>query len=214
MVVLGISTVRFRIGSTYAEAFILVSRRQTETVAISFFVVVTVIFALVLSSKVQTFNQTEEVGVTIGCNAGSTLGHEYVGLGPGITTKLRQDVGPCADVVSYAVVTTVVERTVFSEFQASECQTGFVCFGTLAFGTVAFEFIFPLTKTNQLVVDLSFAFEAQTCVGFVAIAAGVVREVMLSVNFTVDIQFVCVFVIYLSCVYRTCRQQASHCHCN
>nr|WP_198314299.1 hypothetical protein [Citrobacter freundii] len=29
-----------------------------------------------------------------------------------------------------------------------------------------------------------------------------------------DIQFVCVFVIYLSCVYRTCRQQASHCHCN
>lgn len=37
---------------------------------------------------------------------------------------------------------------------------------------------------------------------------------VLSVNFSVDIQFVCVFVIYLSCVYRTCRQQASHCHCN
>ena len=187
MVVLGVSTVRFRIGCTYAEAFVLIGSRQTEAVAVSFFVVATIVFTLVLQGKVQTFDQTEEVGVTVGCNASSTASHEDITLGPGIATELWQDVGPCADVVSYAVVTTVVERTVFSEFQTSECQTGFIFVGTLIFRTVAFKFIFPLTETNQLVVDLSFAFEAQTRVSFVAIVAVIIREVMQTNSFPVKI---------------------------
>ena len=60
VVVLGVSTVRFRIGRTDAEAFVFISRRQTETVTVRFNVAATVVFALILSSKVQTFNQTEE----------------------------------------------------------------------------------------------------------------------------------------------------------
>ncbi|CQB91675.1 Uncharacterised protein [Salmonella enterica subsp. enterica serovar Typhimurium str. DT104] len=37
---------------------------------------------------------------------------------------------------------------------------------------------------------------------------------MLSVNFTVQIQFIAVFVIYLGCIYNACCQQGSHCHCH
>lgn len=165
--------------------------------------------ALLLGLFIRT-----QIGVTVGCNAGSTLGHEDVSLSPGIATELWQNVGPCADVVSNAVVTTVVERTVFSEFQTSECQTGFVFVGTFRFSTVAFEFIFPLAKTNQLVIDLRFAFKAQTRVSFVTITSVIIREIMLSVNFTVQIQFIAVFVIYLGCIYNACCQQGSHCHCH
>lgn len=109
---------------------------------------VSVVFALVLRGKVQTFNQAKEVSVTVGGNTSSTASHEDVSLSPGIATKLWQNVGPCADVVSNAVVTTVVERTVVSEFQTSKRQTGFVFVSALAFSTVAFEFIFPLAKTG------------------------------------------------------------------
>jgi hypothetical protein len=121
-----------------------------------------------------------------------------ISLGPGIATELWQNVSPCADVVSNTVVTTVVERTEFVEFQTCECQTGFVAVRTLRFRTVAFELIFPLAVTGQLVVDLSFTFEAQTNVGFVAVVARIIREIVQTCYFTVQIQLVTVFVINFS----------------
>lgn len=96
----------------------------------------------------QPLNQAKEVSVTVGGNTSSTASHEDVSLSPGIATELWQNVGPCADVISNAVVTTVVERTVVSEFQTSKRQTGFVFVSALAFSTVAFELIFPLAKTG------------------------------------------------------------------
>ncbi|SRN47759.1 Uncharacterised protein [Shigella flexneri] len=72
----------------------------------------------------------------------------------------------------------------------------------MRFSTVAFEFIFPLTETSQLIVDLSFAFEAQTNISCVAIICIVRREVVLSINFSVQIQLVTVFIVNLCCLSR------------
>ena len=81
------------------------------------------VFALVLNSKVQTVNQTEEVGVTVGREAVTTLLHEVVRT-VGVATEFWQYVGPGSYIVNNAVVTTVVERTYILEFQTCECHTG------------------------------------------------------------------------------------------
>ncbi len=56
-----------------------------------------------------------------------------------------------------------------------------------AFSVVRLNVVFPLAVTGQLVVDLSFAFHAYTHVGLVAVDALVVREVVQTVNFTVQV---------------------------
>ncbi len=93
-----------------------------------------------------------------------------------IATELWQNVSPRADVISHTVVTTVVEGTEFIEFQTSVGQTGFVAVGTLSFGAIALELIFPLAVSGQLIVDLSFTFEAQTNIRFVAVATSIIRK--------------------------------------
>ena len=142
------------------------------------------VFTLVLNSKVQAVNQTEEVSVTVGREAVTTLLHEVVRT-VGVATEFWQYVGPGSYVVNNAVVTTVVERTYILEFQTCECHTGpGVVF---VFSAVALNLIFPLAVTGQLVSNLSFTFEAKTHVGLVAIYIFVVREIVQAVYFTVQI---------------------------
>ncbi len=49
-------------------------------------------FALILQCKVQAVNQTEEVGVTVSCNAVSTVLQEVIRT-VGVTAEFRQYVG-------------------------------------------------------------------------------------------------------------------------
>src|SRR5699024_5635515 len=132
---LPISTIRFCIGCTNAKSFIIVSSRQTKAITIRFnyvtaFPVVhfcsTIIFTLILQSKVQTINQAEEIIVTVGGYASSTLGHKYIGLSPGISTKLRQHVSPSANIISYTIVATIVDRTIISNTETSKSRTSFI----------------------------------------------------------------------------------------
>ena len=124
------------------------------------------VLTLILNSKVQTVNQTEEVGVTVGREAVTTLLHEVIRT-VGVAAEFWQNVGPGSYVVNNTVVTTVVDRTDVLEFQTSKCHTGpGVVF---AFWSVALDLIFPLAVTGQLVSNLSFTFEAKTHVGLVAI---------------------------------------------
>ena len=124
------------------------------------------VFTLVLNSKVQAVNQTEEVSVTVGREAVTTLLHEVVRT-VGVATEFWQYVGPGSYVINNAVVTTVVERTHILEFQTCECHTGpGVVF---VFSAVALDLIFPLAVTGQLVSNLSFAFETKTYIGLVAV---------------------------------------------
>ena len=142
------------------------------------------VFTLVLNSKVQAVNQTEEVSVTVGREAVTTLLHEVVRT-VSVATEFWQYVGPGSYVVNYAVVTTIVDRTDVLEFKTSKCHTGpGVVF---AFRSVALDLIFPLAVTGQLVSNLSFTFEAKTHVGLVAIYIFVVREIVQAVYFTVQI---------------------------
>ncbi|CUQ95613.1 hypothetical protein BBPAJBFB_004207 [Escherichia coli] len=202
---LSVGTIRFRISCTDTESFVFIGSRETEAITVTFSVVIeiaTIVFALVLSSKVQTINQTKEVVVTIGCNTSCTLSHEHVGLSPSVTTEFWQDVSPRTDVVCYTVVTAVIDGAVVTEFQASEGKTGFIFGGTLRFSAVAFEFIFPLTETSQLIVDLGFTFEAKTGISSITIICIIRGEVVLSINFPVQIQLVTVFIINFSCLSR------------
>ena len=211
---LTVSTVRFRVGRTRSKSVELIAGRQTPAVTVGFGDIGTVVFTLVLRCKVQTINQAKEVGVTVGCHAGGTASHKAIGLGPGIATELWQNVSPCADVVSNTVVTTVVERTELIEFQTCKRQTRFVTVRTLSFRAVALELIFPLAVTGHLVVDLRFAFEAQTNVGFVAVVVCFIREIVQTCHFTVQIQLVTVFVVNFGSVNNACCQHGSDCHCN
>jgi len=103
----------------YAEAFAqVIGQGAAEAVAVLFqqattgvvFTADAAVFTLVLQSKVQAINQTEEVLVTVGCNAVTTGLQEVVGT-VGVAAEFWQYVGPGGDVVDDAVVTTVVERT-------------------------------------------------------------------------------------------------------
>lgn len=110
----------------------VISYGSTETVAVLFQSATTVVgcafaanaavFTLVLQSKVQAVNQTEEVRVTVGCNAVST-GLQEVVRTVGVAAEFRQNVGPGSYVVNNAVVTTVVERARVAKFQTSKRQT-------------------------------------------------------------------------------------------
>lgn len=98
----------FRVGvrETCADAVPdIIGQRGTETVAVLFqsftavvgrrstFTAYTAVFTLVLQSKVQAVNQTEEVRVTVGGNAVSTRLQEVVGT-VGVAAEFRQNVGP------------------------------------------------------------------------------------------------------------------------
>ena len=125
------------------------------------------VFTLVLNSKVQAVNQTEEVSVTVGREAVTTLLHKVVRT-VSVATEFWQYVGPGSYVVNNAVVTTVVERTNILEFQTCECHTGPGVF-FVVFRGIALDLIFPLAVTGQLVSNLSFAFETKTYIGLVAV---------------------------------------------
>ncbi len=139
---------------------------------------------MVLQGKVQAINQTEEVGVTVGREAVTTLLHEVVRT-VGVAAEFWQNVGPGRYVVNYAVVTTVVERAYVSEFQTRKRHTSP---GVVArFTQVTLNLVFPLAVTGQLVVNLSFAFEADTHIGLITIITFVIREIVQTVDFTVQI---------------------------
>ncbi|MNS17565.1 hypothetical protein D3C86_1670010 [compost metagenome] len=119
--------------------------------------------------------------VTVSCYAVST-GLQEVVRTVGVAAKFWQNVSPGGHVIDHAVVTTVIERTRVSEFQTRERNTrpGLV----VAFGGVALNLIFPLAVTGQLIVNLSFAFEADTHVGLIAVVTFVVGEIVQAVDFT------------------------------
>ncbi len=131
--VLIISTFGVAVSETSADAVPdVISYGSTETVAVLFQSATTVVgcafaanaavFTLVLQSKVQAVNQTEEVRVTVGCNAVST-GLQEVVRTVGVAAEFRQNVGPGSYVVNNAVVTTVIERARVAKFQTSKRQT-------------------------------------------------------------------------------------------
>ncbi len=79
---------------------------------------------------------------------------------------------------------------------------------TFAFGSVSLNVIFPLAVTGQLVVNLCFAFKADTHIGLIAIFRRVIREIVQAVYFPVKVQFVAVFVINFSGVCCASSQQS------
>ena len=187
------STFRGRHRTTHAEAFAqVVGQGCAVAVAVLFqsattgvvFAVNAAVFTLILQSKVQAINQTEEVLVTVSCNAVSTGLQEVVST-VGVAAEFWQYVSPGGDIVDNAVVTTVVERTCVSEFQTREGHTspGLV----VALVGVTLNLVFPLAVTGQLIVNLSFAFEADTHVGLIAISAFVIGEIVQTVDFTEQI---------------------------
>ncbi|MNT00695.1 hypothetical protein D3C72_1351350 [compost metagenome] len=106
------STVGRGIGGTHAQAVDdFIAGRQTPTVAVRLAVGTAVVFvlALVLYRELQTFDQAEEVIVTVGCHAVGTTIHKVVGFDVGVITELRQHIRPGADVIDNAVVAAVVE---------------------------------------------------------------------------------------------------------
>ena len=173
---------------------------------------VTIIFSLVLQREVQTINQTEEIAVTVGQQAGRTTVHEVVGSSPRVAAPLNQHIGVSCDVVDSAVVTTVVQRTCIAKFQTSERQTSFVALGAFRVGGV--HVVFPLTVTHQLIVDLGFTFETDTGIGGVFVAGVTVGGPNVLTNcFTVEVQFVGIFVIDFGRVGRASYQQGRDYHC-
>lgn len=100
-----------RVRETSADAIPnIVGQRGAEAVAVLFAPTTTVVgrafaadaavFTLILQSKVQAVNQTEEIRVTVGCNAVSTGLQEVVRtVGVAVAAEFRQNVGP--DVTSY-----------------------------------------------------------------------------------------------------------------
>ncbi len=184
------STFRRGDSATDREAFAdCISQRSAVTVTVlvqqaatvGVFTAHAAVFALILQREVQAIHQAEEVGVTVSGIAVTTLLHKVVSA-VGVAAELRQNIGPGGHIIGYAVVTTIIEGTCVSEFQTRKRHTrpGVVA----AFSLVALNLIFPLAITGQLIVNLRFAFEADTHVGLVAVAAFVVREVVQAINFT------------------------------
>lgn len=52
---------------------------------------------------------------------------------------------------------------------------------------VTLNLVFPLAVTGQLVINLSFAFEADTHIGLVTISAFVIGEIVQTVDFAVQV---------------------------
>ncbi|CSE59956.1 Uncharacterised protein [Shigella sonnei] len=84
----------------------------------------TFVVTLILHREVQTIYQTEEISITISRDAVGTTSHKVVCIGIRVTAKFRQHIGPAFDVVHYAIITSVIERTVICKFQPGKCQTG------------------------------------------------------------------------------------------
>lgn len=114
LAVLVAKTFGVRVCETSADAIIdVIGQRSTVTVAVLFqggttvvgrrqsaFAADAAVFTLILQSKVQAVNQTEEIRVTVGCNAVSTGLQEVVRtVGVAVAAEFRQNVGP--DVTSY-----------------------------------------------------------------------------------------------------------------
>ena len=119
------------------------------------------VFTLILQGEVQTLHQTEEIAVTVGCDAVGAACHKVIRIGVGVAAELRQHIGPAFNVVQHAVVTTVVEGAVIAHFDTGECQTGpRLIAGGL--GVVGLNVIFPLAIAGKHIVDLGFAFKAKT----------------------------------------------------
>ena len=120
-----IGTVRRTIGRCDAHAHTqIVGGGEAKSVTVRVFDVATIIvggaflifitglifiFTLILQGEVQAVNQTEEVIVTVGCNAVSAAGHKVIGLGVGVAAEFWQHIGPAFYVVQYAVITAIVE---------------------------------------------------------------------------------------------------------
>ncbi len=89
--------------STDTEAFVIISDRTANAVAVltqstttvvgHAFAIYATVFTPVLNSKVQAVNQTEEVSVTVGREAVTTLLHEVVRT-VSVATEFWQYVGP------------------------------------------------------------------------------------------------------------------------
>ncbi|CAH0311006.1 hypothetical protein SRABI106_04047 [Rahnella aquatilis] len=91
-----------------------------------------------------------------------------------------------------------------TEFQASEGQTGFGAGGAwrfaVRFSMVSHDVVFPLAVAGDQVINLCLAFKTETNITLVAVIAGSVREVMQTFHFTVQVQFIAVFIINFRCV--------------
>lgn len=206
---LSVGMIRFCISCIDIEFFVFIGSREIEVIIVIFSVVieiVMIVFVLVLSSKVQIINQIKEVVVMIGCNISCMLSYEYVGLSLSVIIEFWQDVSLCIDVVCYIVVMVVIDGVVVIEFQVSEGKMGFIFGGILRFSVVVFEFIFLLIEISQLIVDLGFIFEVKMGISSIIIICIIRGEVVFSINFFVQIQFVIVFIINFSCLSRYCYQ--------
>ena len=160
---------------------------RVATVVGAFLIVAGIfIFALILQRKVQTLHQTIEVGVTVGGHAVGTAGHEVIGFGVGVPAELRQHIGPAFHVVQNTVVTTIIKRAIITHFDTGEGQTrpGLVI---RPFGVISLNVVLPLRVAGHHVVDLGFAFEAQTHVGLIPVSAFIVGEIVQTIYFSVQI---------------------------
>ena len=157
------------------------------------------IITLILHREVQTLHQTKEVGVTVGSHAVCTTGHKVIGISIRVATKFWQHIGPAFNVVQDAIVTAVIEGAVIAHLHTREGQTrpGLI---VRTFGVVCLNVVFPLCEAGHHVVDLGFTFEAQSHIGLIAIFRRVVREIMQTIYFAIQIQFIAVFIINFSCV--------------
>ena len=133
-VVLGTGALRAGHGSTNTEAFTQVISDRTAnaitvltqcftTVVSLIFTAYATVFTLILNSEVQAINQAEEIAVTVGRKAVTTLLHEVVRT-VGVAAEFWQNVGPGSYIVNHTVVTTVVERTRVTKFQTGKRHTG------------------------------------------------------------------------------------------
>ncbi len=104
-----IGTIGFTIDTHETKAIKVIIYRHAVTIAVCFEKITVVIFTLILNSKVKTFNHTEEIGVTVGRNAIGTLSHKVVRGSPGITTPFNQHIGVRRAVISYAIVSAIIE---------------------------------------------------------------------------------------------------------
>ena len=208
-----VGTVSCAVSTDDAEAIEIIAQRGCPAIAVRTYCFSTLIFAQVLNAKVQTVNQAEEAAVTVSRQTTITAGEEVIAFAS-VATELWQHIGDADCIINQAIVTAVVEGTCITEFQTCERQTGFVtCLSIGAFRVVTLEVVFPLTIAGQLVVDFGFAFEAQTSIGLVAIVAVIIREVMQTNCFPVQIQFIRVFVIDFCSVSCTGYQQGRDYHC-
>ncbi len=144
------------------------------------------IVALILHGNVQPLHQAEEIGVTPGRHAVGTAGHKVIGIGIGVAAEFRQHIGPALYVVQHAVVAAVVKGAILAKFQTGKGQTGpGLVFGT--FGVVGLNVIFPLAVAGHHIVNLGFAFKAQTDISLIAISLIIIRKIVQTIYFAIEI---------------------------